>query len=257
MDSVVPQYFPSPGMFCTGGNISQCQWLILEFINCLRKWTRITQMTNPDKWQKLLRSVHLCSKWLQNYRFEVGTGCQSSTGCVNAHHTQPEYPFLPFITVQNKKEKIPECQQYHKRHYTPRLCLSVCHTNYLYSKNHKFLTITFIFTIQMCLWYLPILEVRNLKFKEWSNFLENRAGTFQQSTETNFSWPPLSEEEEMHKSTPFGPSCEILFVFRVFFSCCFLFSLSSQSAKLHHFWCRILEFAAGNGKATRFWNVWL
>lgn len=124
MESEVPQYFPSPGIFCTGGNISQCQWLILEFMNCLRKWTRITQMTNPDKWQKLLRSVHLCSKWLQNYRSEVGTGCQSSTGCVNAHHTQPEYPFLPFITVQNKKEKIPACQQYHKRYSTPRLCLS-------------------------------------------------------------------------------------------------------------------------------------
>lgn len=99
MDRVVPQHFPSPGIFCTGGNISQCQWLILEYINCLRKWTCITQMTNPDKWQKLLISVHSCSKWLQNYRFEVGTGCQSSPACVNAHQTQPEYPFLPFITV--------------------------------------------------------------------------------------------------------------------------------------------------------------
>lgn len=98
METVVPQHFPYPGVFCTGGNISQCQWLILEFINCLRKWTRIIQMTNPDKWQELLRSVHLCSKWLQNYRFEMGTGCQSSTACADAHQTQPEYPFLPFIT---------------------------------------------------------------------------------------------------------------------------------------------------------------
>lgn len=99
MDSEVPQHFPYPGMFCTSGNISQCQWLILEQINCLRKWTHTVQMTNPDKWQKLLISVHLCSKWLQNCRFEVGTGCQSSTACANAHQIQPEYPVLPFSTV--------------------------------------------------------------------------------------------------------------------------------------------------------------
>lgn len=65
MDRMVPQHFPSPGIFCTGGNISQCQWLILEYINCLRKWTRIIQMTNPDKWQKLLISVHYA---LSDYR---------------------------------------------------------------------------------------------------------------------------------------------------------------------------------------------
>lgn len=128
MDSVVPQHFPHPGVFCTGGNVSlKCQWFILEFINRLRKWTRITQMTNPDKWQKLLRSLRLCSKWLQNCRFEVGTGCQSSTACANAHQTQPEYPFFALYHKkgrnETKNQKIPECQQWYKRYYTHRLCL--------------------------------------------------------------------------------------------------------------------------------------
>lgn len=124
----------------------------------------------------------LCSKWLQNYRFEVGTGCQSSPACVNAHRLSQNIHFCPLSQCKIKeKKKIPECQQYYRDITYTGFAYSVCHTNYLYFKNPRFLTTAFTFTFQMGPRYLPILEVKSLKYKEWSKFLENYAGSLQQS----------------------------------------------------------------------------
>lgn len=160
----------------------------------------------------------------------------------------------------NEKKKIPECQQYYRGITHTGFAYPVRHTNYLYFKNPKFLTITFIFTFQMWLRYLPILEVKNLKYKEWSNSLENHAGSLQQSTETQFhSATSVKGEGDAQIHSLWTQSWGFC-LFGV--SLLLLFSLlphkeSSPGAKLYQFWWRICEFAAGNGKATGFWNVWL
>lgn len=46
---------------------------------------------------------NLRSKRIRSYRFEAGTGCQSSTARVNAHHTKWEYSLSPFRLSHFKK----------------------------------------------------------------------------------------------------------------------------------------------------------
>jgi len=41
----------------------------------------------------------------KNYRFAVGTDCQSSTACVHAHQTKPERLLSPFRLSQKREKK--------------------------------------------------------------------------------------------------------------------------------------------------------
>lgn len=124
--------------------------------------------------------------------------------------------FALYHSVKQKEEKILECQQYCRGITHTGCACSVCHTNDLYFKNHKFLTITFLFTIPMCLRNFPILEFKNLKYRRWSNFLENHAGSLQQSTETNFTWPLHQRRRRCTNPLLLDPLVGFLFVWGFF-----------------------------------------